>query len=149
MYSSVSFPLAKVGIFSACKRNKSHSALAAKGNPVPISITLPSNEKVTSYLSGYFPGVEQFCASGLEIENSPSLRLTACKSEIRKVNQPSAEELTNQATAQAAFTSQGIWISVFSQSSVCLPDATVSSRVWLMILNIWLGLLSVSASIMI
>lgn len=48
-----------------------------KETPVLISITLSSNEKVTSNFSMYFPGVKQLCTSGLEIENSPSLRLTA------------------------------------------------------------------------
>lgn len=48
-----------------------------KETPVLISVTLHSNEKVTSHFSMYFPGVKQLCTSGLEIESSPSLRLTA------------------------------------------------------------------------
>lgn len=51
--------------------------LATKRNPSPHLVTVPPNEKVTSYFFVFFPGVKQSCTSGLEIENSPCFGLNA------------------------------------------------------------------------
>lgn len=48
-----------------------------KETPVFVSMTLPTNEKLTSYFSVCFPGGKWACTSGVEIENSPPFRLTA------------------------------------------------------------------------